>query len=127
MSRNKAVQKQTARFVPRFTIEQALDLHVVYDTWAESNAQDSQRTITDKDGRKVHMKRTGKSLGYSVSSAAKRLSISRQRVHQLVKSKTLEAYELLDDAKASAGLFVSTRSVEAFRLSERKPGPKAKA
>lgn len=75
------------------------------------------------DGRAAAV---GKSVGFAVASAARRLGVSRQRVHQLVQSGRLEAYELLDDEKYSSALFITRGSIAAFEKSGRQPGLKAK-
>lgn len=108
---------------PRLTLQQFLDFGVFRDTERRPSGDQSETVVVKSDGRSVAQ---GKSVGFSVAGAAKRLGVVRQRVHQLVQSGRLDAYELLDDAKCTAGLFITRESVEAFERSGRKPGPKPK-
>lgn len=66
-------------------------------------------------------------FAYTVGSAAKQLGVTRQRVHQLIRTGALDAYELRDDLGAAVGLFIRPASVARLAATERKPGRKKRA
>jgi hypothetical protein len=100
--------------IPKWTLKQLLDFDVI------TRIQPANRTGERFADNFEY------SVGYSIAGAAEVLKISRQRIHQLVQSGALDAYELLDDAKHPVGLFITAPSLELLKNSERKPGRKSK-
>ena len=64
--------------------------------------------------------------GLSPGGAASRLGVSRQRISQLVKEGKLDRIEIIDDAGHQLGVLITSDSIERFKQSGRKPGPKPK-
>lgn len=101
------------------TLAQAIDqlaVQPVFELAAESKGVSSLQR-----GRREY------SIGLTVQSVADALGVSRQRVYQLIYARVLRGFELKDDAGNPAGIFVDPESVEAFKASGRRPGPKKKA
>lgn len=117
MARKTRLSESVAIIVPRFTIENLLDDGVIEPDWVHK---------PDAPAGAPEYEQKGLSIGYSILGAAAYLKVSRQRVYQLIKAGRLEAFELVDDAKYPAGVFVKARSLSEFKYSDRKPGPKAK-
>lgn len=63
-------------------------------------------------------------LGVTVIGAAKALGVSRQRVYQLIQEGSLIAFELVDDFRGSAGVFVRSDSLRARLKAQGKSVPR---
>lgn len=64
--------------------------------------------------------------GPSPGGAAADLNVSRQRVHQLLANGVLESITLTDAIGRKIAFLITQESIDRYKASERKPGPKAK-
>lgn len=79
--------------------------------------------LAEKRDDRAHQKKWN---GPSPGGAAGDLGVSRQRIHQLLSKGILESITLTDYAGRKVALIVTDESIERYKASERKPGPKAK-
>lgn len=66
-------------------------------------------------------------FGPTVSVAAERAGVSRQRIYQLLEQGTLEGIQLTDDDDNPVAFMVTESSLWDYMQSTRKPGPSPKA